>query len=207
MSEQPDAGPGPSPPARSTGNVFVRKMGPMPLWAWLGVGLGVALAYSMWKKNKAAASASASTSTGSSGDTGGSTDSSLIPQFVNQTYVNSAPPTAPTPPTSTPTPPAAQVNQYPAVTGSKATKISNTSAKINWNYITGTTPKPTNYTIAAYTPNGKIAQQITVNAPDTSSGQGQATLSGLSANTKYEIRIWANGGKVAPTGTNVPLTL
>lgn len=203
MSEQPDSAPAPDAPARSSGNVFMRKLGPLPVWAWMGVGLGVALAYTTWKKNKTATAAASSSGT-STGTSAGTTDSSLIPQFVNQTYVNSAPPASPAIPASTP--PQAQVNQYPAVTGSKATKISNTSAKINWNYITGTTPKPQNYTIAAYTPNGKIAQQITVDAPDTSSGQGQATLSGLVPGTKYEIRIWANGGKVAPTGTNVPLT-
>jgi hypothetical protein len=224
MSEsapEPDS----QPAARSSGSgVFTRKLGPLPMWAWMGVALAVALAYYFIKQDKAKASAASST-TGSSttagtGDTGttGTTDSSLIPQFVNQTYVQGSPPSAPGLPgpagptgatgaTGAPAPAAAQVNQYPAPTKETVSKLSNTTAKVMWNYITTTTPKPASYTIAAYTTNGKLAQQITVASPDTSSGQGQATLSGLTAGTKYNIQVWANGGKVAPPGSLASITM
>jgi hypothetical protein len=195
-------------PAPSGGgsNVFTRKLGPLPVWVWMGLALAVALGYYYFRQNKATAS-QASTTSGSSGSSG-TTDSSLVPQFVNQTYVENAPPQAP--PTATPPqtqPSNAQANQYPAPQGLKVSKLSGTSAKVNWNYITGTTPKPTSYTIAAYQLNGKLAQQITVNAPDTASGAAQATLTGLHPGWQYNVNVWANGGKTAPPHATGKLTL
>jgi hypothetical protein len=65
-----------------------RPIGPLPLWVWLALLLFGAVGYFLWKKKQAASSTSASnTSTGT-----GTTDSSLIPQFVNQVYTNSTPP-------------------------------------------------------------------------------------------------------------------
>lgn len=97
------------PSGGGAGNLFTRKLGPLPMWAWMGVGLGVALAFTSWTKNKKAAAAAAAgpntagvlptTQTAS-----GSTPSSLIPQFVNQVYNQESPPTAgapsPTPTTN-----------------------------------------------------------------------------------------------------------
>lgn len=89
------------------GNLFTRKLGPLPMWAWMGVGLGAALAYTSWSKNKKAAAAAAAgpptagtlptTQTAS-----GSTPASLIPQFVNQVYNQESPPVTGAP-TSAPT--------------------------------------------------------------------------------------------------------
>jgi hypothetical protein len=200
-----ETAPEPSP-ARGSSSTFTRKLGPLPLWAWMGLGLAVALGYYFIRQNKASASASQGSSSGSSGSSG-TTDSSLVPQFVNQTYVENAPPQAPSTPTSSGTPAAAQASQYPAPQGLKVSKLSGTSAKINWNYITGTTPKPTSYTIAAYQLNGKLAQQVTVNAPDTASGAAQATLTGLHPGWQYNVNVWANGGKTAPPHATGKLTL
>jgi hypothetical protein len=80
------------------GNVFTRKVGPLPMWAWMAIALAVALGYYLIKSKGAKSSNDASGSgTGGSSttDSPGGTDSSLVPQFVNQTYVNSTPPTAP----------------------------------------------------------------------------------------------------------------
>jgi hypothetical protein len=201
-------------PTRSGGsNTFTRRLGPLPLWAWMGIGLALALTYYYFRQNKASTSASQAASNAGGVGAAGTTDSSLIPQFVNQTYVQNAPPSAPpvtpSPPTNVETPPPTnvQANQYPAPSGLKVAKLTNTSAKINWNYITSLTPKPTSYTIAVYQLNGKLAQQVTVNAPDTAGGTAQATVSGLHPGWQYNVKVWANGGKVAPPNAQQKLTL
>lgn len=66
------------------GNVFTKKMGPLPLWGWMGVGLAIALAYTYYKQKNAKQPASAPTNTSA-----GTTNSNLIPQFVNQNFVSS----------------------------------------------------------------------------------------------------------------------
>lgn len=200
----------PSPeaaPQRSSGNVFTRKLGALPLWAWMGIGLAVALGYYYWKQSTGS-KAAASTAAASSGQAAGGVDSNLVPQFVNQTYVQGSPP-APTLPATpaTPTAAPAQAGKYPAPANEKVSKLTSTSAKINWDYITGTSPKPTSYTIGVYQQNGKLAQQFTVNAPDTAGGTAQATVTGLHPGWKYNIHVWANGGKVAPPHSTAELTL
>src|SRR5271170_7279105 len=65
------------------------------MWAWMAIALLLALGYHLYSKSKASSTAS---TTGSGSDTAGAggVDSSLVPQFVNQTYVNNSPPAAPT---------------------------------------------------------------------------------------------------------------
>jgi Fibronectin type III domain len=211
------------PSGQTSSSPFMRKLGPLPLWAWMGIGLAVGLAYYLWQKNKSAAAATSST-TASTG-TSGTTDESLVPQFVNQTYVQSSPPAAPAVPgppgptgatgatgatgpagtttTSAPT----QASQYPAPSGTTVKKLTNTTAQVNWNYITSVTPKPTSYTIAVYQLNGKLAQQFTVNAPDTATGSGQATITGLNPKYQYNVNVWANGGSKAPPHSTAKLTM
>jgi hypothetical protein len=96
-----------SAPERSGGgggNVFTRKVGPLPMWAWMAILAGVAMAYYLYhsSKTKAASSAVAGTTAAQASNAAGGVDSSLVPQFVNQTYVENTPPAAPTA-TSTPT--------------------------------------------------------------------------------------------------------
>jgi hypothetical protein len=81
-------------PSGGGGNVFTRKIGPLPMWAWMAIALLVALGYYLIKSKKSSTSTSGS-STDSSGQSS-DVDSSLVPQFVNQTYVNNTPPAAPT---------------------------------------------------------------------------------------------------------------
>lgn len=211
-----------APPQQQSGSsVFTRKLGPLPLWAWMGIALALALVYYYWRQNKASTKASQS-----SGDQLASgTDQNLIPQFVNQTYVDNAPPgepqvgpSGPPGPAGPPGPPGtsgpagppgstAKARQYPAPQGLKVAKLSGTSAKVNWNYITSVTPKPTSYTIAVYQLNGKLAQMFTVNAPDTASGAAQATITGLHPGWQYNVNVWANGGSIAPPHSTTKLTL
>jgi hypothetical protein len=71
---------------------FLKKpVGPLPLWVWLVLGLFGALGYYVWAKHNAASKTS-STNTSTGTDT---TDSSLIPQFVNQVYTGNNPPESP----------------------------------------------------------------------------------------------------------------
>jgi hypothetical protein len=81
----------------SGGNVFTRKLGPLPMWGWMGILLLVAILYYMWHKNQANASGNTSgaSSSPSTVNTPGGVDSSLVPQFVNQVYNQETPPPAP----------------------------------------------------------------------------------------------------------------
>lgn len=199
-------------PQRSS-SVFTRKLGALPLWAWMGLGLAVALGFYYWKQSTGAAKSGASSQQQSSGQGSGSIDSDLVPQFVNQTYVQNTPPQPGMPGPTGPAGPAgkttaaAQASKYPAPGNLKVGKLTGTSAKINWDYITGTSPKPTSYTIAVYQLNGKLAQQVTVNAPDTAGGTAQATISGLHPGWQYNVNVWANGGKQAPPHSTAKLSL
>ena len=208
-----------------SGNVFTRQLGPMPLWGWMAVGLALVLLYVYWKKDQASQSTSGTSSDTSGGS--GTTDSSLIPQFVNQVYTQTSPPSpgpqGPAGPqgatgttgaqgatggttTATTTPPAkssspapvTQAKEYPAPTGLKVDALSGTSVRLSWNYITSVTPKPTSYTVAIYNTAGKLISQTTVDAPDTAGGTATATVSGLPSKQKLQYHVWANGGKVAP---------
>jgi hypothetical protein len=72
-----------------TSSFLKRQIGPLPVWVWLALILFGAVGYYLWSKKKAAST----TSSASSSDTStGTTDSNLIPQFVNQVYTNPAPP-------------------------------------------------------------------------------------------------------------------
>lgn len=85
-------------PARGGGNVFTRKLGPLPMWVWLLISAAVVLGYAYWKNRQQAAQATTQTATG--------TDASQVPQFVNQTYTTVIPPLTPGPPPPGPRGPA-----------------------------------------------------------------------------------------------------
>jgi hypothetical protein len=94
------------------GNVFTRKVGPLPMWAWMGIALLIAVGYYLIKK-KASGNTSGAGSSPSTVNTPGGVDSSLVPQFVNQTFVQDSPPSAPavpTPPPATTPPPVTNPN-------------------------------------------------------------------------------------------------
>lgn len=83
------------------------------MWAWMAIAALLAVFYYLYKKNQASSTSSVGSGTGAASggaaaNTPGGVDASLVPQFVNQTYVNNAPPaapaTAPATTTTTPTP-------------------------------------------------------------------------------------------------------
>jgi hypothetical protein len=101
-----ETGTGPGSTSGGGGNFLTRKLGPLPIWAWALMALAGAIAFYVYQKKNASSSTSAVSAAGSSG----TTNSSLIPQFVNQVYTNGSPPpahnprggTESTPPPSTP---------------------------------------------------------------------------------------------------------
>ena len=85
----PEAPPAPTAPAAPAqgkrGNVFTRKLGPLPMWAWLLIGIALILGYVYYRSKTSAGSSTAD-------QTAAGTDASQVPQFVNQTYTTVQPP-------------------------------------------------------------------------------------------------------------------
>jgi LysM repeat protein len=86
-------------PQAGGGNVFTRKLGPLPMWAWMGIALALAIVYYLYKKHTSSSTSSTSSAQNSSAAGGanspGGVDASLVPQFVNQVYNQETPPVAP----------------------------------------------------------------------------------------------------------------
>lgn len=101
----------PSGSSAGNSNIFTRKLGPLPMWAWMAVALVLAIAYYLYKKKSAAAAGAASS--GTAANTPGGVDASLVPQFVNQTYTNTTPPTVNITTAPTVTPPATPAQTIP----------------------------------------------------------------------------------------------
>lgn len=76
----------------SSGSVFRRKIGGVPMWLIMLALLGVALGVSVWRKNKASASTSATTSTGT---TAGTQTAQQTPPFIIQNYTSGQGPAGP----------------------------------------------------------------------------------------------------------------
>ena len=145
-----------------SGNVFTRKIGPLPMWAWMAIALLIALGFYLVKK-KTSGSTTANDQTGSGTDTAGAggVDSSLVPQFVNQTYVNNSPPVAPAATSApAPTPTASQPGygkagppnaNYQAITNAEADILE--SNKNTYNTAGGKAQRPFIWNGSAYVPN------------------------------------------------------
>lgn len=108
----------------SGGNVFTRKIGPLPMWGWMAI-LGVlAVLYSYYKKSKSSSTTANTSAQQAAANSPGGVDASLVPQFINQTYNQETPPPAPNvtvnntvpAPTTTvvPTPPASKPTPTPS---------------------------------------------------------------------------------------------
>jgi hypothetical protein len=97
------------------------------MWAWMAIALVVAVGYYFVKKKSSGATTSSTAQTAATNNTPGGVDSSLVPQFVNQTYNQETPPAAPnvtvnntipTPPTvATPTPTATTTPPAKTISG------------------------------------------------------------------------------------------
>jgi LysM repeat protein len=77
------------------GNVFTRKLGPLPMWGWMGIALALAIVFYLYKKKTSSSTSSQNSAQNSSLNTPGGVDASLVPQFVNQVYNQETPPVAP----------------------------------------------------------------------------------------------------------------
>lgn len=192
-----------------------------------GVALAVAVGYFLWKRR--GASAAAANPNAQKGMSGECTDANGNPTpcvdmagvdyagqlSVIQTELESIaagqgsaaspPATAPTG-TTAPPPAATQVQQYPMVPFT-AKKLNSNTIQVTFSALTSPTPAPGSYTIEAWQLNGKVAAQQTITAPDTTGGKGSATINGLHPAWCYNVRVWANGGKAAPSGTTEKVCL
>jgi hypothetical protein len=167
----------PQPAPKSGGNVFTRHVGPLPMWAWMGIALVLALGYYLIKKKGSSSTSSGGTSP-STVDTPGGEDSSLVPQFVNQTYVQGAPPAAPASSGSTAT--ASPLNEV-----LQAGHIINPSAgnaEVGWTIA----QKSPNATQLKVTINGPGKKNQTRYVPATAT---TATFQDLSPGHTYDVSV------------------
>jgi hypothetical protein len=212
MSEQPGAA-----PARPAGreNVFTHKIGPLPMWGWLAIVGGALVAWRLYSSKNASASAAQQGAT-----TNPSTPADQVPQFVNQTYVNTTAPAAPGTagvPTN-PAPVGSSGNpkptttlpggwNYPAPSGLQAYDVAATGARLSWNAVTGPSGQhPNAYTVATYDSKGKLVDQFSTAAGNTNTAEYGKGGKGLPRGT-YHTNVWANGGPVAPPHASVQYTL
>ncbi len=70
----------------ASGNIFMRKLGPAPLWLWMAGGLGIALGIALWRSNQKKAQAAATTAPPSSAANG---TANQTPPFIIQNYPGS----------------------------------------------------------------------------------------------------------------------
>ena len=120
---------------------------------------------------------------------------------------STTPPPAPTPtPSTTPTSTPCSVTQYGAPGGLQVQKTGSGTATVRWNTLGGSCP-PASYTVAFNQLNGKLAYNQTTSCPDTTGGKCQTVVGGLHPGWSYNVRVWANGGKVAPPSANGKVTV
>jgi LysM repeat protein len=177
----------------SGGNVFTRKIGPLPLWGWMGVMLGVAgLYYIIHSKNKAA-SQDNNASAGGVNSPGG-VDSSLVPQFVNQVYDQSSPPVAPN------------------VTVNKTINSGNTTTTTTNQPTTGTRPPVTTtttnyitYTVKAGDTLDSIAKKYGITVTELAHAPGNVYVAGeVPGNAKVGQQLGTGAGLKTGMVLHVP---
>jgi hypothetical protein len=200
-------------------NVFTHKIGPLPMWAWVGIAGGGLVAWRLYSNKNAANQAAQSGTSTSSTDTSANT----VPQFVNQTYVSttapassgtdSGPATPVNPaPTGTSTQPKPTTTlpgswHYPAPSGLALVNQSAKGVSFSWDAVTGPSGQhPNSYTIATYDTKGKLVDEFSKAAGDTSANEFGKGGKGLPKGT-YHTNVWANGGPVAPPHSTVQYTL
>jgi len=168
-------------------NPWTTDIGPLPMWAWAGIALGGAVTVAYVRNRSAQASAATSTADQAS--------AAQVPQFVNQTYVSTTPPSVPSspvpqpapgptgpgpinaPPGNTPVPPK-PVATLPAPTGIHSTGATSHSISVAWASVAGAT----SYRIRV-TYQGKL-----VGSPRTTSGTS-AVLDGLGPDHTYTVHV------------------
>lgn len=131
--------------SKSSGNVLTNKVGPLPMWGWMAIVAVLAFIYYKYKQGQSGTVTSPTTTDQNvAANTPGGVDSSLVPQFINQTYNQETPPAAPnvtvnnTVPTPAPTTSPVASSTPPAPTtisgapGSYTTNTGNSSYPDEW---------------------------------------------------------------------------
>lgn len=176
MADEPETG-----GSESGGNVFTRKIGPLPLWAWMGIGLAIALGYYFWQQNQASNSSSSTSSTpqtASTVNTPGGVDSSLVPQFINQTYTSVSPPASPS-------------VSVPSTITVQNGGTQSTGGQITMPNVAGQSPTQAKATLSG----AGIGSNVSVSGPSTAQASGTQVI---------EFQNPAAGTPVAP-GTRITL--
>jgi LysM repeat protein len=184
-------------PERTTsgGNVFTRKIGPLPMWAWMGILLGVAGVYYMIKSKKSSSSSSTDQSTATNNTPGG-VDSSLVPQFVNQTYVNPTPPAAPNV-TVNKTIDSNDTNSNNTTTTNQATTGTKPATTTSVKYIT--------YTVHAGDTLQSLAKKYGVTVEQIASAPGNVYVSGeVPGNKKVGQQLGTGAGLKTGMTLHIP---
>jgi LysM repeat protein len=190
--------------------VFSSKLGPLPLWAWLAIITIIALVYYVYSQKKNSNSnSSTSNSTGSDEES-----SSLIPQFVNQTYTQVLPPSPPnpsnpsqpappqqtqtggqttTPPTQTTTPPTSTGSSKPPTTSTTTVK---TTGKMPAKPSTPSEPIFNgSYTVKKGQTLDQVAKQFGITREQLAHANGLGTGAGLRTGQVLKVPNPAPGGK------------
>jgi hypothetical protein len=106
-----------TPPAGGGGNLFTRKIGPLPMWGWVAGGGGLILLWAYYERKKKATSTAASTP---ATPATASATSPLQPPTIYQNYNTNLNPVSVTSPpvniTTPPSQPAAPANPAPVAT-------------------------------------------------------------------------------------------
>lgn len=194
-------------PSGGGDNVFMRKLGPLPMWAWMGVGLGAALAFASWQKNKKAAAATASQNANAATGTlptmqtaSGSTPASLIPQFVNQVFNQEEPPQA--------SPPKAKPAAPTALTGLNDFVFPGTTNLVWQQPANG---KTTSVKIVATPVNkpgwGPVDTVVDTSGMNTGDNTGHMfTIDNISRGVTYDYALTPYNGSVAGPTSNIRVT-
>jgi hypothetical protein len=215
VSQSTGAAPGGSAPGRRE-NVFTHKIGPLPMWAWVAIVGGGLVAWRLYS-NKTSPSNAAAQQGQAAPD---STAANTVPQFVNQTYVSTSAPSAPTGTAAPPTNPAPVGSStqpkptttignwsYPAPTGLQVYDQAAKGIRLSWNAVTGPAGQhPNSYTVATYNSAGKLVDQFSTTAGNTNTAEYGKGGKGLPKGT-YHSNVWANGGPIAPPHATVQYTL
>ena len=208
------APPQPAPAQQGSFDVemFTRRLGPFPVWMWGLIAAGGYYAYTKWKGPSTSATAAQTAGAPSVDPSTGEAYAEEYGAAATQVDLlsqeqawqpSSSSPAAVAAATPVSTSAGATVAAYGAPSGLAVSGISSTSATVTFNAVTSPQPAPATYTAAVYNPSGVVVTQ-TVMSP--LGGIVTGTVSGLTAQTKYTVSVWANGGSTAPPGASATFT-
>lgn len=183
-----------APERTGGGNPLIKKLGPLPLWGWAALILGFVLLYSYRQKSQQNSQAQAAA------NTPGGVDASLVPQFINQEYVNTTPPAAPQvtvnnqippepsePPEPTPTSPPPPNHRPPPVRSPQPRPVTPFEPIFNGTYVVkkGETLQ-------------QIATKFHISREELAHANGLGTGAGLRTGQKLKVPVPAPAGHPNP---------